>query len=244
MIILIADSHVRSHTARADEFRAMLQTIANSEHDLIFLGDILDLWIALPRYESPYCAEFLHWCRQEKERRRIIFIEGNHEFHVARRHHQAFSDSAVLDFRLGSCLFLHGDLIQCNLVGHRILHNIAKSRLGELIFRYAPWGPAITNWAKKRLSSKSRGIASFIPEKTILDWTACTLKEDCRHVFMGHFHLGKSWELPEGRSCNIVPAWKYSGEIGLLDKENASFQTGNWRELLGVPGESPQAIQR
>lgn len=244
MIILIADAHVHSHTPRADDFRAMLQAIATSSHDVIFLGDILDLWIAMPRYEDPYCAEFLAWCRREKERRRVVFIEGNHEFHVAKLHRQAFSDSAVLDFRLGHSLFLHGDLIQCNLVGHRVLHGIAKSRVGELIFHYAPCGPAIAHWAKNRFSSKARGIASFIPEKTILDWTTTVLNDDCRHIFMGHFHLGSAWTLPDGRSCNIVPAWKFHGDIGLLDNENASLQTGNWRELLGGAGEGPDAPQR
>ncbi|NMA45545.1 MAG: hypothetical protein GX945_03180 [Lentisphaerae bacterium] len=239
MIILITDAHIHSHNPRANDFRAMLQAIAASNHDVIFLGDILELWIAMPRYEDPHCQEFLAWCRREKERRRIVFIEGNHEFHVANLHRQSFSDSAVLSFRLGHSVFLHGDLIQCNLIGHRVLHRISKSRLGELIFRYAPWGPAIAHWAKNHFSSEARGIVSFIPEKTILDWAATILNDDCKHIFMGHFHLGGSWQLPGGRSCNIIPAWKLQGEIGLLDNENASLRIGNWREILGVSGAEP-----
>ena len=61
MIIIIADAHVNEAQGNHYQFFDMLTALEACDHDLIFLGDIFDLWIALPRYESRIHHRFLNW---------------------------------------------------------------------------------------------------------------------------------------------------------------------------------------
>ena len=71
-MLLIADSHVQPATEREDEFFNLLDWIATTDCDVLFLGDNLDLWIASgDRYEADVHRRFLAWCEREKTRRRV-----------------------------------------------------------------------------------------------------------------------------------------------------------------------------
>ena len=67
-LLLVADAHVRPDTPAAQEFREFLSWVATTGYDVAFLGDILELWIGLKRYETALSAEFLAWCVREKAR--------------------------------------------------------------------------------------------------------------------------------------------------------------------------------
>ena len=91
-LVLIADSHVQPATEREDEFFQMLDCISSTDCDVFFLGDNLDLWIASgDRYEADAHRRFLAWCEHEKARRRVLMVEGNHEFYLKRHQTASFS---------------------------------------------------------------------------------------------------------------------------------------------------------
>ena len=81
-MIIVSDAHINKSRGNHSEFFKMLAAIEKTEHDLIFLGDIFDLWIALPRYEEDIHVNFIAWSREQKDSRTIGFLEGNHEFYV------------------------------------------------------------------------------------------------------------------------------------------------------------------
>jgi hypothetical protein len=109
---MIADAHLTCREPE-DEFFRMLDGVSRLPADIgiIFLGDIFDLWIALRGYENDDHRRFLDWCRREKERRRIVFLEGNHEFFVAKTYSDAFSYSSEDSYEDGALQWLHGDRI-------------------------------------------------------------------------------------------------------------------------------------
>ena len=57
--IIVADSHIDNNNASA--FFAMLAEVAKSDYDIIFLGDIFELWLGLNRYEEEMHKDFLSW---------------------------------------------------------------------------------------------------------------------------------------------------------------------------------------
>ena len=68
-LIIVADSHIEPGSAAETVFFRMLAKLSASGHDIVFLGDIFELWIGLPRYEGTSQKKFLSWCREQKESR-------------------------------------------------------------------------------------------------------------------------------------------------------------------------------
>ena len=97
--ILVADSHLPDEPAGTEEFFSMLDSLARfassfekeKRPSLVFLGDIFELWIALPGYEKESHRRFLDWCGRHREEFPVLFIEGNHEFFVSFLHRKSFT---------------------------------------------------------------------------------------------------------------------------------------------------------
>src|SRR5210317_281851 len=49
-MIIITDAHISKAKGNHAIFFKMLESLEKNNQDLIFLGDIFDLWVALPRY--------------------------------------------------------------------------------------------------------------------------------------------------------------------------------------------------
>ena len=106
---MIADAHIAGGEVEQEFFR-MLERLSALPPSVavVFLGDIFELWIALRRYEADLHRRFIRWCETEKQKRQIIFTEGNHEFFLPRR---LFTRSGRGDIRINDLLFTHGDRI-------------------------------------------------------------------------------------------------------------------------------------
>ena len=90
-LLLIADSHVRPGKNSFGAFFQMLSWIETTNYDVVFLGDIMELWIGLKGYEGEIHKRFLSWCAAEKKHRKIYFLEGNHEYFVLPGHARYFT---------------------------------------------------------------------------------------------------------------------------------------------------------
>jgi len=111
-MIIITDAHISEAKGNHTIFFKMLECLERNSQDLVFLGDIFDLWIALPRYEETIHRDFISWCRQQKNHRTIGYMEGNHEYFLASERATDFTwcshDSWLLDD--SGILFVHGDV--------------------------------------------------------------------------------------------------------------------------------------
>lgn len=235
-LLLIADSHVEPLTAREDEFFAMLSWIETTSCDVFFLGDNIDLWIASgERYEKDAHRRFLDWCRREKARRRVLMVEGNHEFYLKRHHEDCFTECQETFYKENGILFLHGDVAQRKLGFHRCFRAFAKNAFGDWVMGWLPLGPAFARIMKCFLSSgntpsreKLMKPMEFVKRRVV----ALCHEHDVARVVMGHFHL-RFHEEPEGVVMDVIPAWKYNNEIGVLETDG-SLSVHPWREVKTI----------
>lgn len=234
-MILITDAHVGESQGNAAEFFEMLARLETDGRDLVFLGDIFDLWIALPRYESLIHKEFCEWCRRQKPHRRIGFMEGNHEFFVARERAEVFSWCTDAPWRQadGGLLFVHGDLINRRDFNHRVFRKLAKSPLTRCFLRHAPRGPAVADAIKRRLRHANRKFRSGLPEGEIRRFAEGRLSADVHTILVGHFHTRHGYRGARGGSLHLLPDWHSSRTVGLLDPAAGSLAHVHWRELVG-----------
>ena len=226
-LILITDAHVSKARGNAPAFFRLLDALARYDDDLIFLGDIFDLWVALPRYENELHRRFLSWCRRQKKRRAIGFLEGNREFFVTASHTAAFSwcvSGPWHQDRYGN-LFCHGD--QINRLDFRYLsfRRLSKNRWSRLLLQALPLGPALAEHLKRRLKHTNPTFRRRLPIDQIERFAEARFREGARTVFAGHFHRSHTYYSPGGGQMHALPAWMTTGCVSRHDPAARTIET-------------------
>ena len=228
--IVVSDSHVSKNFENDSEFFEMLAHISRSEHDLVFLGDILDLWISLPGYEDEVQQRFLAWCTGEKKRRMVGFVEGNHEFYVSQRHGDAFSWSTGEHHVMDHAYMVHGDQINLHDKNYLRWRKISKNPATRITFRFLPFGPAIARKLKSGLKKTNKAFRINLPQKEVDRFGQELFDKGFRHVIVGHFHKDYRLDGQPGQFLQIMPDWYATGKIGLYDGDQLRMM--HWKELL------------
>ena len=197
---VVADVHAVDGTPAEEGFLRILEEISVSMDNVVFLGDIMDLWIGLPRYETPLQRRFLEWCRAEKERRRVYFIEGNHEYYVARCHKDVFFEASDKYIAINGVYFTHGHTIQGSLFSfNRIFGCLAKSAIACFVMEIMPFGKSFAHFLKRLLGG--RHDCTFVPRECIARWLA---RQDASCCIIGHFHE-EAEIVSEGKKAIVLP---------------------------------------
>lgn len=228
-MIVVADSHVSEENGNVAEFRALLTRLEKSREEVVFLGDVFDLWIALPGYELDLHREFLAWCARRKTHVSVGLIEGNHEFFVAEERGESFSWCSP-DARQGPAgsLFVHGDLIDRRDRGYRFLRRASKNRVMKSLLRSFPAaGKSLVAAAKKRLDLKD---GKHIPEDEIRAFAESEFARGAKMILAGHFHRYYAYAGPEGCSLHVLPAWLDTGIVTRFDPALKQVRCCHWRE--------------
>ena len=234
-LIIVVDSHIGPGSAGEKAFFQMLEKLSASRYDIVFLGDIFELWIGLPRYEGPTHTKFLDWSREQKGSRTIGFIEGNHEFFVSAQHGNSFSWSAA-----GSSwqddegnLFAHGDQINRNDNRYLLFRRLTKNPITRTLLRYLPGGPQICNRLGQLLRHTNRQHRLGLPEEQIQFFADQNFATGVKTIYAGHFHSTYHYEHTSAHSLYLLPAWFESGQVTLVDSGNdqAPVQFINWEAL-------------
>ena len=233
-LLLVADAHVRPDTPVEAEFHEMLAWASTTDFDIAFLGDVLELWIGLKRYSTSSAVEFLEWCAREKHRRRVFFLEGNHEFFVVRHHRDCFTESATDELSLGDIVLAHGDNAQ-DLAGHHFFRWWSKSFLAHFLLRWLPFAPSVVRCLKRNFERKSAMREHRYPGTDVERWGAeCLARHPAaKRLVLGHFHCQQEHLLPDGRQITVLPAWKDAFQVGLLDFTTSELVIQSWRDLTG-----------
>lgn len=236
MLLIVTDAHLLPDTPASEDFWEMLSAVSSGEHDILFLGDVMELWMAISRYEDELHARFVEWARKENRNRKIYFIEGNHEYFVASKYKDAFTDASEDSLRLGRAFFTHGQYIQEAPWGiNRLTQRFFKSWFTRLVLRVIPGGETIIRKVKGALGSNGKYPHPVVPEARIEAWSGRILEGDASvgHLFLGHFHAARTLSLPGGRTCHVLPPWKQAGEVTLFDLDaNRIATAGPWRQVL------------
>lgn len=234
-MIIIADTHAGLKNGLGPEFLSMLKALENSAEDVVFLGDIFDLWIGYARYEDALHRDFLDWCRTQKARRKIYFIEGNHEFFINAKRRAAFSvyDSNLAGYRLNDMLFIHGDVVNFKDKGYLRFRGTIKSRIMAFFVRFTPCGPRIVHYFKESLKKNNRNFRKFIPKDEIMAFAEKARAQNVNTVFIGHFHHGEIIRA-NGLTVCMVPDWFKTRMVARFNPLNRQIDFLPWQEALAL----------
>ncbi len=212
----------------------MLATIERTDQDLIFLGDIFDLWIALPGYERDIHLDFTAWCREQKNRRTIGFVEGNHEFYLSSQRANDFSwcSNGAWWVDGAGIVFAHGDQINRKDKGYLVFKKLVKNNLTKILLKHLPAGPEFADSIKRGLKKTNKKFRKQIPRDEIKFFADCRFAEGINTIFVGHFHQEYCYQNSNSKKLYALPDWLSSQKITLYRTIFRRMSTQHWKELV------------
>ena len=196
-ILLITDSHLTEHCPERAVFRSLLEKISGSDYDVLFLGDIFDVWIGCSGYESSVHHEFMEWCSREKKKRNLWFIEGNHEFYIRQKRSEyfteVFTDFALLDD--GALFAAHGDRINYHDTAFNLLRGILRNPFSYFVmklFGYTGFGTSFSGEIRKDLRTTNQKQKHYFPEAELQELDQALKTKNVESAVVGHFHRSGS----------------------------------------------------
>ncbi|MCM2264055.1 MAG: UDP-2,3-diacylglucosamine diphosphatase [Desulfuromonadales bacterium] len=206
--VFLADAHLRN-SADAN-YRALLAFLAEQEGRtdlLVLLGDICEFLVGCRQVPFPaYVPLFDALERLQRRGTRLVYVEGNHDFHLAAcfRHRfpcQVMPEGGAVELDGTRVLITHGDLANPADRGYRLLRAVLRSSPVHLLIRLLP--PAWLWWIAERSSQASRrgrdDKRQRWPARDILTAYAQThFAAGYQAVVTGHFHQPFQEQLAEG----------------------------------------------
>jgi UDP-2,3-diacylglucosamine hydrolase len=232
-MIIVADSHISKARGNHTAFFDMLAAVEKTGHDLIFLGDIFDLWIALPAFEDDLHAEFLAWCRKRKHGHTVGFMEGNHEFFLASQRTQSFSWCSQDAWRRDDAgtLFAHGDQINRRDKKYLAFRKLAKNNFAKFFLQRLPRGPAAAASIKKVLDKNDSNRRLVMPWDEIERFAEFWFAAGVTSVFMGHFHREYCYRGQESQELHVLPDWLSTQKVALYQQNPKKITLLHWKEI-------------
>ena len=234
-LLMVTDAHLNGGE-KQEAFFDFLSGISDLPDTCAaaFLGDIFDLWFALPGYETADQKRFMEWCDAEKAKRKIYFVEGNHEFFVASRRKKHFTVLVSREIRLGDLLLVHGDQINSADWQYRLLRFILRNPLTRVLTMCGALGgvgPALSWKIRHGLAKVNVEQKKRFPEQEVLDYLKKTSRRGVRQVVAGHFHHARAME---GSGCRftVIDSFAKAGGAALYDASAEKLESGPCCELL------------
>ena len=232
-ILIITDSHLTEHCPERTVFRFLLEKISESDYDVLFLGDIFDIWIGCKGYETSVHREFMEWCSKEKNKRKLWYIEGNHEFFIHRNRSgyftEVFQDFALLD---GNVLFAaHGDRVNHHDKAYAFLRGLLRNPVSYFVlklFGYTGFGSSFSGKVRKDLQRTNQKQRFYFPETELKELDQSLQSGGVESAVLGHFHHNRV-------SGNITVLANFTEEnatVGLYKSGNG-IEYKTVRDLFG-----------
>ena len=237
-MIIIADAHVDADSGNVSDFFQMLRAIEKTDHDVIFLGDIFDLWVALPRYEKDIHRAFLSWCREQKKDRIVGFIEGNHEYFVADEKKDYFtwcSDAPSWRDEKDN-LFCHGDQINPRDKNYLRFRKAIKNKISKTIFRLLPFGPRIGELFKYHLKKTNLEFRKQLPKEAISNFAEAQFDQGVNMIFVAHFHQNYRYRNRQAKGLYVLSGWFKTKQVTLYETASEEISSLGWREIYRLNG--------
>lgn len=207
--VFLADAHL-CHPDDAN-YRALLAFLAEQEGrtGLVgLLGDICEFLVGHPRrLPSRYEPLFAALSRLQAGGTRLVWVEGNHDFHLAplfprRFPCQVLPDGGTIELDGQRLCLVHGDQANPADHGYRRLRALLRSQPVRILARLLP-APVLEGVADRMGRSSRRrrgGRDQRWPARELLPaYAAGLLGDDCRALICGHFHQPFTEHLPQGR---------------------------------------------
>jgi UDP-2,3-diacylglucosamine pyrophosphatase LpxH len=236
-MIIITDCHVNPAKGNDRAFFMMLEALEKNDQDLIFLGDIFDLWIALSRYEEDIHKKFLAWCRSQKKQRTIGFVEGNHEFFLSEERNCYFSwcsNGSAWQDQSGN-LFCHGDQINREDQNYLRFRKLARNKISKALLRLLPWGPKLVHHIKQQLKKTNQDFRTHLPQAQIEAYAERQFSgKGVRNIFIGHFHHVYTYQNPKAHKLYALPDWETTQRVTFYSADRNQISFPRWQALKNV----------
>lgn len=193
----------------------------NGVQELVLLGDIFDFMVGpynfwLKRH-AEFFAELQNWIA---ESRKVIWVEGNHDFHLSKlltpMGVHVVEESEVLGSKHGDCYLAHGDLVNQDNLEYLQWREKSRSKRFKLMLEASPEFIAERAglWLGRRLSRKSRQEGrSKDPQhrsqvsELFRNFAKDKWNQNIFGVFLGHSHVEELELGPESKFFLNLGSW-------------------------------------
>jgi UDP-2,3-diacylglucosamine hydrolase len=205
--IFIADAHLVSpEDANYRLLLCFLRELEGNIDTLYIMGDLFDFWLGFPTNPfSQYDAVLDALERLVERGCRLVYFEGNHDFHVGRifsqRLRAEIHTGPAIQSVQGKLLYIcHGDQINRADRNYHLLRFLLRSRLAAAGVRHFP--PTWAERIKERLQKRSRAgygakRVRWDYRRIILDFARKLQRQGYDGLVTGHFHLALREVIPD-----------------------------------------------
>jgi UDP-2,3-diacylglucosamine hydrolase len=204
--IFIADAHLLMPEDL--NYRLLLRFLRELEGDLdtlYIMGDLFDFWLGFPSHPfTQYDAVIEALERLVLCGCRLVYFEGNHDFHLgaifSQRLKAEIHTGPAIECVQGKRLYIcHGDQINREDRLYRLLRFLLRTRLAAVAVRHFP--PAWAEKIRERLQKRSQAgysakKARWDYRQILLDFAGSLLKQGCDGLVTGHFHFAFREDIP------------------------------------------------
>ncbi len=236
--VILADAHLRTPEDR--NYRAMLTFLAELEGStdlLIILGDLFEFLIGYPAGDFPHYIPILEALLRVKRRgARIIYCEGNHDFHLGTFFTETLGAElhrgpAVIELDGHRTLICHGDQINRGELSHRLLRALFHGPVVKALIPVVPVRFAC--FIADRLGRRS--VGSRAKKKRTVDTRAMLIREyaarffgqGCTVVITGHFHL-PFLERRENNTLTLISMGEWITSYSYGEYLNGTFSLNSY----------------
>ena len=218
-IALLGDAHLYEGDHEVQAFLDFLAAFPADIDTLVILGDLFSAWIGRPELQRPHHQVVVEaLCRLRRRGRRILYIEGNHDFFLQRLFSGDPFDSLAersLDLTVGGrqVHLAHGDLV--NRRDHQYLacRAVSKSRVFYSLFNLLPAARRhdIVERLERRMAKTNMAFRGGFPYDACELYARRKMAAGTEILVFGHFHEEIRVDYSDGKihaTAYVLPAWR------------------------------------
>jgi UDP-2,3-diacylglucosamine hydrolase len=217
--IFIADAHLQNpDDIRYREMLRFLEELSGSTETLYIMGDFFEFWLGYPENPFPHYQPVLDALqRLHTSGTRIIFFEGNHDFHMGTFFTETleatvFPGPAALEIAGVRTFLCHGDQANPSDIPYRLLRLVFHSSFTRWLSNVLP--PWVACEIAERMGRKGREYLQHKGEnpeylKILEKHAAGRFAEGFDRVISGHFHIPftKTYPVTPPKQLISLGAW-------------------------------------
>jgi len=219
-VAIVADAHLGGPGGPVAPLAAQLAEVAaRRPQRLVLLGDLFQVWVGFPQYETQEIRNFLRAVEGVRAAGvPVHYIEGNRDFFLAAGAAAAAFDSIGTELAFDSggrrYLAVHGDGLNDRDRQYLAWRWLSKSAPARFVLRHLPArvvGRFVAS-TERRLTGTNFKHKVRIPEGAIRRYGERRLAEGHDVLLLGHFHQAQTWRVATGE-IQLLEAWFSSRRV-------------------------------
>jgi len=219
-LVFVADAHLTRDDPEVEAFVRFLLRVGREASTVCILGDLFNIWFGSRKFALPHHLEVLRALGElKREGVRLLYVEGNRDFHLKRTHlgdpFDVVTEDRLVEPYAGRRLCAaHGDAINLEDRQYRAWKAFSKSTPVYGLFSLLPgsWGMALGETLERKLSGTNLKHKARFPMEHCLAYASEVFAQGSHALVLGHFHEERHIPCGErdGRplSVFVLPAFR------------------------------------